>query len=327
MNSINWTSIIKQGLVILFIVEIVIFGVFYLGAKRRYNKYIKGLDKKEITFKELLPFGLIILDILRIRFTSRYSRRIYRKICSVYGTRYAQYYNRIHWAHKITSMSIVLILITVFGASGDINPEYIIVIPLSQIAIFFLMDRELDEKSKRRAIQIQKEFPEFITKVTLLINAGMTLNQAMRSAIGDKCNENVHYENMQEKSTLKESEDIAGSKKKSAISPLQQELEQILIDIEAGCTELEAYRDFAERCGVPQVKKFVGALIQNIKVGGSNLVYELKSQGNECWENRKGLAKRQGEIASTKLIFPMMILFAAVLLIVMAPALLALSTI
>jgi len=46
----------------------------------------------------------------------------------------------------------------------------------------------------------------------------------------------------------------------------------------------------------------------------------LKNLSNECWETRKNLAKQKGEEASSKLLFPMMLMLMAVFIVIMVPA-------
>ena len=55
------------------------------------------------------------------------------------------------------------------------------------------------------------------------------------------------------------------------------------------------------------------------------MLYELKRMGTECWEMRKLNAKQLGETASSKLMLPLCMMFLAVILICMAPALLQLK--
>jgi len=40
------------------------------------------------------------------------------------------------------------------------------------------MDRELSGKVNRRRLSIQLDFPDFLNKVILLVNAGMTVSRA-----------------------------------------------------------------------------------------------------------------------------------------------------
>jgi tight adherence protein C len=160
----------------------------------------------------------------------------------------------------------------------------------------YLPDRELMNKVKKRRAAIQKDFPDFINKLALLINAGLTVQKAW------------------EKAALCPSRN----------SPLYKELNTAVLDIKAGKPEHRAYEEFAKRCRTPEITRFVSVMLQNIRKGNSELVPILRVFSAECWEMRKNNARRYGEEASTRMLLPMMLMFLAVLLIVGMPAVLSL---
>jgi len=45
------------------------------------------------------------------------------------------------------------------------------------------MDRELSGKVNRRRLSIQLDFPDFLNKVILLVNAGMTVSRAWEKSV------------------------------------------------------------------------------------------------------------------------------------------------
>ncbi|MCX7710835.1 MAG: type II secretion system F family protein [Clostridia bacterium] len=165
--------------------------------------------------------------------------------------------------------------------------------------ISFAMDSKLNQQVRERRLLLQLDFPDFLNKLTLLINAGMTVNRAWEKIVKDN--------------------------KKDR--PLYQELSLTFSEIQSGKSEAYAYEDFAKRCGIPQITKFTAIIVQNMKKGSSELVSILKFQANECWEMRKNAAKRLGEEAGTKMLLPMMIMFIAVLIIVALPAVMAMQTV
>jgi len=155
---------------------------------------------------------------------------------------------------------------------------------------------ELDKQIKERRMSIQIDFPDFINKLTLLINAGMTVGRAWEKIVEDNKKE----------------------------TPLYEELSIAQADIRGGKSEHQAFEDFAKRCKTPEITRFIAVVLQNLRKGSSELVSILRLQAAESWEMRKNIAKRIGEEASTKLLFPMMIMFLAILIIVIIPAILAL---
>ena len=164
-------------------------------------------------------------------------------------------------------------------------------------AVAFAFDSNVNKKVRQRRLMLELDFPDFLNKLTLLINAGMTVGKAWEKIVADN--------------------------KKNG--PLYEELSLALSEIRAGKGEKYAYEDFAKRCKVLEITKFVSMVLQNMRKGNSELVGMLKAQADSCWEMRKHAAKRLGEEASTKMLLPMMIMFAAILIIVALPAVMALQ--
>jgi tight adherence protein C len=170
----------------------------------------------------------------------------------------------------------------------------LIIIPITSLGLFFLVDNNLDNQYKQRIFELERDFPNFISKLILLVNAGLNVRQAIERIVADS-NKNA---------------------------PLYKELYCVISDIQAGAIEYEAYMDFAERCKIKQITNFVSIVQQNMKLGGNQMLFELKRMGTECWEMRKNVAKQMGEKASSKLMIPLSIMFLAVVLICVAPVIL-----
>ena len=141
------------------------------------------------------------------------------------------------------------------------------------------------------------DFPEFLNKFTLLVNAGMTVSRAWS----------------------KISEDASKG------GPLYEEIAHTVSEISSGKAEIISYEDFAERCKISEITKFISVIEQNIRKGNKELVSVLKYQVNDCWQMRKNVAKRLGEEASTKMLLPLMLMFFAIVLIVATPAIMAMQ--
>lgn len=163
--------------------------------------------------------------------------------------------------------------------------------------IVYLLDNDINSKVEKRRMRIRYDFPDFLNKLLLLINAGMTVGRAMEKIVED------------------------GSRDR----PLYEALAAAISDISMGKPEYQAFEDFAGRCKVPEVSKFVSVLLQNLRKGNAEMVSILRLQSNECWEMRKSAAKRMGEEASTKLLLPLMLMLIAILMIVATPAVLSMK--
>ena len=164
-------------------------------------------------------------------------------------------------------------------------------------AAFMLPDTQLDRDIKKRRIEIMLDFPEFLVKLTLLINAGMTVPKAW-----EKVSDSHNHERA-----------------------LGLELQTSVSEIKAGKSEFKAYEDFAKRCRMQEVTRVVSVLLQNMRKGNEELVSILRVHANECWEMRKNAAKKLGEEASSKMLLPMTIMLISILLIVTTPAIIALQ--
>jgi tight adherence protein C len=141
------------------------------------------------------------------------------------------------------------------------------------------------------------DFPAFVSKLALLMNAGMHLRQAL-----------VKIYNDADKSR-----------------PLYEELGIVLQDMESGISESQAWQEFSERCKIKEITSFASMIVQNSRIGGSQMVNELKRMSHETWEMRKHAVKQMGETASAKLVFPMMLMLIAILVIAISPAVIRLS--
>ena len=155
------------------------------------------------------------------------------------------------------------------------------------------------EEEKRRKEKLQSGYPELVSKLTILLGAGMTLFSA-------------NYSNKRKNNTI-------------PIHPLYEEMLITCHEIESGVGEARAYERFGERCGLHRYRKFCSLLVQNLRKGTRGLVQLLEQEVSDAFEERKNLAKKSGEEAGTKMLFPMMMMFGIIIVIIMVPAFLSLQ--
>jgi len=283
-------------IIVFFSLLIIFVGLFALS-KGKYTEYIEPLNKKDYPFKDIIPVGLYLLDKVSYKYGTDYDRRLLTKVAEISGHKYAHYYLQIHWATKLVNVLLGALLVSLIGISQEVSLGFgafaLFIIGMT----FSLSVSQLNDKIKKRHLQIQLDFPDFLNKLTLLINAGMTVTRAWEKIVINNTKEN----------------------------PLYDELAIVIADIRSGKPEVQAYEDFAKRCRMSEISRFVSVIVQNLRKGSNELVSILRLQANECWEMRKHAAKRIGEEASTKMLFPMMIMFLAILIIVAVPAILSLQ--
>ena len=101
---------------------------------------------------------------------------------------------------------------------------------------------------------------------------------------------------------------------------LYKEMRITMDDINnAKTTEMQAYQDFAQRCAIKEIKKFTLMLVQSMNKTAAELAMNLRYMSEESWEEKKHRAKRKGELANTKLMIPIMIMFVGILMVIIVP--------
>ncbi len=275
--------------------------ITFIKNKFKYSAYINAIQGDEYFLKRLLPFGLHILDRYSYSFDSVYDRKLLNYMIELYGNEYSAYYLKLNYANKIVLLALMVIFEQITAVLCHFNLTFAIYILLIIGLLLFSGDNKIKRRVAQRRLEIQLEFPNFINKLTLLLNAGLTMSKAWEKISSDV--------------------NMSGSNE----SAFYSEVIKTAADIKMGKNETEAYSQFAKRVKTPEISRLMSTILQNTKRGGNDLVLALRLQANECWEMRKNTIKRLGEEASTKLLFPMMIMFFAILIIVVTPAIISMQ--
>lgn len=159
------------------------------------------------------------------------------------------------------------------------------------------------EQEKKRERLLTLEYPEVISKLALLLGAGMTLKAALRK--------------------LAEAYEQHKGKQGTEHRPVYEEILTTCREIENGMGEAAAYERFGERCKNAEYRKLGTILEQNLKKGSYSLAILLDQEAEAAFEKRKAAARRYGEEAGTKLLFPMLMMLGLVMIVLMVPAMLA----
>lgn len=171
---------------------------------------------------------------------------------------------------------------------------------LAAIALAYTIRETNLRKIQKRKQNLLLEYPEFVSKLSLLLGAGMNLVTAFR-----KMNQ------MQKKMTINREQIV------------YQELQQMLYEIDNGMGEMRAYREFAERCDLQPYRKLISLLQSGQKMGNRELIERLHEEADRVFAERKNTARKLGEEAGTKLLAPMMMMLIIVMGIVIFPAFLS----
>ena len=148
----------------------------------------------------------------------------------------------------------------------------------------------LQNRAKKRQESIDRDFPNVISQIALLVMAGMNIVKAMeQTAYGD---DTVIYLELQK--TMKE---------------INQS-----ISVEAALSHLQ------QRCSNKFLDKMVSVISKSFSAGNANLAENLRTINAECWLEKKHSARRMGETIQNKLFVPTMLMFGGILVVVIVPA-------
>lgn len=277
-----------------FIISVLITLVLLLVSKKNveYVSETSNLNKEQYPFKDIMPMGLLLADKVGIEKLKVQNKELYEKMISMYGIE-VEFNFRLHMANKFM-LSIIAIDAVYFIvlANGSINLFMIILGLIAGIATYFLSDSLQEEQFKKRTKEIKYDFPEFLTQLVLLINAGLTIERAWGKIL-----EHI------DKNTV-----------------LATEMTKTYNDMRSNKSISKCLNDLSRRCKVKEISKFTSIILQNINKGSSDMVFMLQQLSEECWVERKLAAKQKGEEASSKLLFPMMLMLLAVFAVVLVPA-------
>ena len=103
-------------------------------------------------------------------------------------------------------------------------------------------------------------------------------------------------------------------------NPLSDELRRLLLEFQMGRDRRQALRELARRTDVPDIGKFMNAVIQADTLG-VGLAKVLQDQAIELRTKRRQRAEEQARLAPIKMMFPMVLLiFPALFVVILGPA-------
>lgn len=274
-------------------ITVVIWMILAMKYEERYREIVSSIDPKEYYMSELFYIGFQIMNVIHFNMKSDASRRKVKEMSEVYGKKYAEYYYYVLVGGQITYVVTVVPMILLLAMLSN-KPEALLFGLIFAVIFVWYLNESFKDKLTARRDKILSEFPQMLSKMTLLVNSGMLLRDAWNLIA------------------------IQGE------SVLFTEMQLTATQLENGVPEIVAYREFAERCGVKEVRKFASMVIQGLEKGGSELTYFLKDMSEEMWLEKRNIVKRKGEQANAKLLVPTIIIFIGILFMIMAPVVMGL---
>ena len=193
---------------------------------------------------------------------------------------------------------------TVSFEKKELSPYTFLVLALVvAICLVFLPEEKMKARMKVREEELRRSYPNLLSKLGTLISAGMSIYGAWMRVVRD-------YE-----------ESIRNGKRKPEYA--YEEMKITSYEIRSGTSEDQAYSSFGKRCGLHAYIKFGNMLGQNVRQGISGLNESLHEEMSKALEERKQEALRQGEVAGTRLLFPMLLMLGVVIISLIVPAFLS----
>lgn len=271
-----------------------LWGSLYLKSKGRYETY-NGLVMEGIRLQKIAPPMLFLLEKLKLsQRVPFFFFKIQRSVQKLAGDRRGGDLARLFLAEVLSYswllMTLGSLMTLLMGGDGSgllLGGILAVLLPAALI-------NDLHRKVVRREREVLLELPELLNQLILLVGAGSTVQQAIKHCLERRKGEQSH--------------------------PLYRELLQMQREWESGDSFQHAMEGFSKRCGIQEVSVFTTAVLLNFRRGGNDFVLALRDLSHSLWEKRKAVSKTLGEQASSKLVFPMVLLFVVVIILVGAPA-------
>lgn len=153
----------------------------------------------------------------------------------------------------------------------------------------FVPDFWLDAKARERQALIARDFPEAIDLLSITVEAGLGLEQAME----------VVTENLE--------------------GPLGAEFTRVLREVELGVSRRAALANLRDRTDVPELSGFIVALVQADQMGAP-VAEVLRVQAAQVRLKRRQRAREKAAQAPVKILFPVIFfIFPALFVVILGP--------
>ena len=264
-----------------------IYVLLYLAGSKKYSAAVSNVRQDCFPIADIFVVGIEVTDIFKLP-AIKSNTKTRQKYAELFEKQYTEFYLMITRAAIISYVLLFLPIAFLFGAMTN-EVVMVVLVLLVPVVLSLYVKMNIGGKIKEQRDEILLDYPNVLSKLALLINAGMMLREAW--------------------ATVAES----GSRK------LYREMQNVSKKVNNGYSEIRAYEELADACKINEIKKFVSIICQNTEKGSSELTHILKERSVDAWTLKKNVAKVKGDAASGKLIIPVAISFVAILIMIMVP--------
>lgn len=271
--------------------------LYALSKGKDKQPLVENLDESEYFMKDLYVVGFVLNDMKLFRLRGKIGLDLKKSNKLWYDNIYADYYTYLTWAQFLT---LALLAVAVgFSFCAILGGEMAMLLPFVVFMMIAVIWNVTISKTKEavdaRRVACELEFPNMVSKLSLMLTSGMVLREAWYL--------------------------IAKGKE----GPLYEMMQKSCDWMDNGESEMSAIYKFGVLSDSQEIKKFTSALVQSSEKGNSELVGFLMSQVTELWAHKRQLALQQGELAAGKLIIPLGLMFGGIILIIVAAAMQSMS--
>ncbi len=205
-----------------------------------------------------------------------------------------------------------------FSIKKDDNS--VLIFGLGVFAALLMLPYGLQNKKKKlkeRNDQLICDYPELVSKLSLLLSSGLGIRVAFCRIVSD-----YEKRKMRQNIALRHSI-ISGRTKKSRKDDrryLYEEMIRTRNEMALGVSETEAYENFGRRCKNMYYIRLASLLCRNVKKGAESIIPALRQEINEAARERQARIRKKGEETGMKLLLPMAGMFALILAVILVPA-------
>lgn len=267
---------------------IVVLWLLLYAQGRKDRELFEELNDQDYPFHEVYFVGYRAAQLLKINYKNKQARNLRRQLGALYEAKYADYYLRVVYAQRYTmGLTVMAFAAPLYCLSG--SAALFAVMLAGGIAAYFYYGKATQDLIEKKKEDILSDFSDVVSKLALLVNSGMILTDA--------------WEKISE----------------SSEGTIYEEMRRSVAEMKNGVASTDAFQKFGQRCMLLEIRKFTSTLIQGLIRGNRELSQMLTQQSVEVWEMKKQLVKRKGELADSKLLLPMCLTFAGILVMVIIP--------
>ncbi len=192
---------------------------------------------------------------------------------------------RLRWSEKEDSLTVKLLLLEGIAA----------------VLLWYLQKRAQENKKRKLEESMERDYPDIVEQLALLLGAGMTIRQAWNRIA-------TRYSDKRQKEQV-------------LTRPVFEKIVLMNRRLSEGENERIAYQKFADEVGIMCYYRLIRSLLGNLEKGSMGINDFLEQESKQAYEQRITQAKKLGEEASTRLLVPLFLMMMVVMAIAMVPAL------